>query len=1431
MSEKTPLRNLPRLLTRSTPVAALLAIAALLWAPRPTVRAAQPPVHSDKPNEITFPEQDAKFVRMVIRATNNGTQPGVDELEVYGPGGKRNLALARDGAKPSASSCLPGYAQHAVEHLNDGEYGNARSWIAATSGEEWAQIELPEAAKVSKVVFSRDRNRQYGDRVPIEFDIRLSLDGKEWKTVREVATTAVSGALPGGGAAPALPPAPPPPGAADTPVRDPADLKAPEKDGLGFANLALSAQAKPAASSVFTDGGMPIHQIAHLNDGLSGNSHSWISKAEPSWAEVDLGGVYWVYKAAFGSDTSGRYPDRAATSFSILAGEQHDPDSKAATWTRVYRQTDGPPIHVRTEFKFKPVQARWIRIAIDAGVAGPVRIDEIEVFGRKEPIPLDKIGPLPPPEREASRPDEEEQLRYAFLGEEHAWVKTYGRADLDPTLVPYNGRVKEYPRHVGDDRLPLPPLTTTPELDGSLHDPCWAEASRGVVRVAHPYDFERGPLVEHVVRAGWRGDSLYLAVRAERPLSSHLAVVSSADWQGCGVVAFAKDGLVFNTYTRQGRNQAKLDESTPLDGALDPSLTSCEVRLPLDRFPDCRERGLRVGLGMGGRHTGPEGRPVHFVFSSLSVAEVHPCLEQTFRVRLTASAHGEVTVSGNASGLEEGLTLPAGQSRTISIPADRGAIGPECSLQIAESGGESYALHLFRYDPLQRTLTLAEDLADRLAAKGLDVAAEQRELAQLRERQEALLAAAPDLPAERHTFFEARLAKRRLFFREPDLAPIESLLFVKRHAFHPSHIYTDYTDAPFRPGGGVCLLDVPRRNGRFEPGKARLTQLFDSGGGIARNPVATPDLGRIYFGHRPAADGFYHLMAMNADGSGLTQLTDGPFHDFYPCPLPDGGVAFISTRCTARVFCFRGGSSVLFRMDPDGGNIRPLSHASLSEWAPSVMTDGRIIWTRWEYVDKGADFGQTLWAIRPDGTHPELVFGNTIIQPNGYACGREVPGTQEISCTLVSHFGDINGPLALLDLSKGRFSPAAITSLTPEVPWPGNWPRSECFRDPVPLARDYFLCAHAPRDRFGLYVIDRFGSRELVYMDPRICSMAPTLFRPTASPPSLPDITTPQAEQGRFVLMDVYQGIEPTVARGSVKYIRVVEEVRHNIAVHPNRDHTDFMKWYATPVDVVSGPYGWPAYVAKAALGLVPVEEDGSANFRAPAGKTLYFQALDEDFNELQRMRSVVQLQPGETRTCVGCHERRHTAPPIARPLALLRPADELQPPSWGADPFSYERVVQPVLDARCVSCHDGRGESKLLLTGALDANKVPASYRALISGGWVHYVDCGWNSAGCEKNEPLTFGTVKSKLWPLLDAGHYDVALTIDEMRALKTWTDLNCPLWPDYIERSQRPAPDAPAGNEARSRAGIRGAESSMEGQDRRVGSTVRPSRPSGS
>ncbi|MBI5834212.1 MAG: discoidin domain-containing protein [Armatimonadetes bacterium] len=736
----------------------------------------------------------------------------------------------------------------------------------------------------------------------------------------------------------------------------------------------------------------------------------------------------------------------------------------------------------------------------------------------------------------------------------------------------------------------------------------------------------------------------------------------------------------------------------------------------------------------------------------------------------------------------------AAEQSTWSRVSTTDHLSPLVTDRPAEPGGEPYWSKLAHLGPADRLLTQFGDMAERLAAKGVDVSAERAQLARLRTSRAA---------AEADTWWrEARLAKRQLMLRDPDLAALTSILFVKRHPYLSSHNYSDVLDSQFKSGGGVCRLDLPRRDGRLDPAAATLTTLFDGTKGIARDAVIDGLGRRVIFAFRPSevpgdTSPYWHLMSTTLDGSDLKQLTDGPFHDYYPCPLPDGGLAFITTRCRARFLCWRPQAFVLFRMDADGGNVQPLSHANLSEWTPATMRDGRILWTRSEYVDKGADFGHTLWAIHPDGTHPELIYGNDT--PNCYMGARQVPGSRELLCTLVSHGGDHNGPLALIDTAKGPFDTAAITNITPDVTPQYNmtWIRRECFRDPVPVTRDYYVASHAPADRWGLYLVDRWGNRELLYLDPAIGSMEPTLpAEPTPAPVLAPAPKDRAGEPGygSFTVADVYQGLTPAVPRGRIKWLRVCQEVRADLDKLPNgefaKDSGDaFQDVYATPIHRVNGPYGWPSYVAKSSLGLVPVEADGSASFNAPADKVLYFEVLDENLNEIQRMRSVVQLQPGERRGCIGCHEDRQTAPPSRRTIAANRPPSSIEPPPWGAVPFSYERVVQPVLNANCVRCHQPGGSAKPSLTATLDPERVPESYRSLIAGGFVHYFDMTYGLRH-HKAQPLSFGTLASRLLPVLDGDHHGVKLSLDERHAIKCWIDLNCPLWPDYVRRENRPA-----------------------------------------
>lgn len=474
---------------------------------------------SDRANGFAFEPVEARFVRVVLHGSSDGTQPCLDELEVYGADARRNLALALAGAKAKASSCLAGYAAHAVEHLNDGEYGNAKSWIPRGAEEEWAQVELAEAATVSRVVLSRDRLRQFGDRIPTRLEVLVSRDGRQWTRVLQAEARPVNGSVPGGGGGngPSLPGPPPPPGRG---AGVPADLRAPLTDSLGSPNLALAPGARATASSTYADGALPIHQAAHLNDGRLGNSFSWISKGEPSWAEVGLGEASWVYRVALGNDSSATYSDRAIRSFRVLTATEYAADSADPVWTAVLR-VNVDALQLRQVFTFAPVRARWVRICLEPTGSGEARIDELEVYGTGEQLALDQIGPLTPQASEGGGAEGYRKwLRWALLGEEHAWLKTFGYADLDPGLVPYNGRVQQYPRHVPDDTVSLPTMAAAPALDGCLEQTEWLGASRGVARVAVVDDVDRGPLVETAVWCGRRGNDLFLALDTNRVLST-----------------------------------------------------------------------------------------------------------------------------------------------------------------------------------------------------------------------------------------------------------------------------------------------------------------------------------------------------------------------------------------------------------------------------------------------------------------------------------------------------------------------------------------------------------------------------------------------------------------------------------------------------------------------------------------------------------------------------------------------------------------------------------------------------------------------------------------------------------------------------------------------------------------------------------------------
>jgi hypothetical protein len=658
-------------------------------------------------------------------------------------------------------------------------------------------------------------------------------------------------------------------------------------------------------------------------------------------------------------------------------------------------------------------------------------------------------------------------------------------------------------------------------------------------------------------------------------------------------------------------------------------------------------------------------------------------------------------------------------------------------------------------EAIQSALDRSSQLLDDLGAidGNGDFAADSAELNRFTERARAI---PPDNKAAMlELYFEIRSFTRQRALRNP-LVASRPILFMERRRAVGYMLYeylgwyyvfgndpaSGYKNPRFptpKPGGGIFLLERPGQSLRT---RELTAGLFRNGHFMTLS--LSPDTATIYFafadptgadpytlpGYSLAREGpavkfnTFHIFAMDADGSRLRQLTEGPYDDFDPWPLPDGGIAFMSTRRGSKLRCGGGSPESVFtlhRMEADGAQPRTLSFHETHEWHPSVLHDGRIIYTRWDYVDRNAAKFHGLWTCNIDGSHPAVLFGNYTTHP--WACyqAKAIPGSSKIIFVAGAHHANVGGALVLLDPSRRGYDPIsgedrseAIENLTPEICFAEKegWPKSFFF-SPWPLSENYYLAAfsHDPlpggytnhhRDsETGLYYFDRFGNLELLYRKEGISAVYPIPMSPRPVPPVRLDPGDPQlGDEGEFIVSDVRQSHFPLPEGRHINALRVFQllpKSRSDRADDPRIGHPEQSN-------------------ARMFLGTVPVEGDGSAYFAAPARKLLYFQAVDEEGRAVQGMRSVVYLQPGERRGCVGCHEPPSAAPPPGRVLATMRPPSKIEPGPDGAKPFGFPRLIQPLLDRHCIGCHDG-GEgpdkSPLILTGEL-AGRFSRSYENL---------------------------------------------------------------------------------------------------------------------
>jgi hypothetical protein len=629
-------------------------------------------------------------------------------------------------------------------------------------------------------------------------------------------------------------------------------------------------------------------------------------------------------------------------------------------------------------------------------------------------------------------------------------------------------------------------------------------------------------------------------------------------------------------------------------------------------------------------------------------------------------------------------------------------------------------------------------------------------------------------------------ALRREALTANPLVSSRPILFVLRNQYKKDHHNTatmfqtgEINTGSFQGGGALKRVDLAT-------GSA--TTLVDVPRGVARDPDVSFDGRRILFSMRRDIEDDYHLYEVNADGAGLRQITYGSgVSDIDPIWLPDGRILFTSTREPKFCMCNRHIMGNLFVIRADGSHLEQIGHSTLHEGHASLAPDGRVLYDRWEYVDRNFGDAQGVWSVRPDGTDHAVYWGNNTNSPGAVLDARAIPGSERFVATFSSCHDRPWGALAVVDRRLGLDGkPPVVRTWPPEaidLVEVGNYDTfcrvQPKYEDPWPLSEKYFLCSRTTGegDQMGIWLVDVFGNELLLHAEEPGCfDPMPLAARP--APPIIPSRTDLAAGEGAFYVADVYEGTGMrAVERGSVKSLRVVESPEKRFWTQAN--------WNGGTGTQAPG-MAWDDFNNKQILGTAPVEPDGSAYFAVPADAYVYFQLLDERGMMVQSMRSGTIVRPGETTGCTGCHESRRASSLVeALPAAMRRGPSRLAP--WYGPPrnFNYLAEVQPVFDRHCVACHDyGRPEGeKLNLAGDLGL-VFNTSYVELRSKKYVNVPGAGPYYVLL----PKSWGSHASRLAEVLVKGHGDeeidrqVELTPEDFDRIVTWIDVNGPYYPEY-------------------------------------------------
>lgn len=600
-------------------------------------------------------------------------------------------------------------------------------------------------------------------------------------------------------------------------------------------------------------------------------------------------------------------------------------------------------------------------------------------------------------------------------------------------------------------------------------------------------------------------------------------------------------------------------------------------------------------------------------------------------------------------------------------------------------------------------------------------------------------------------------------FRHGPMEGVQRIVYAVRKVI-PEHWYANFgyyasdsgpsyfhnSNLLYRDGARLESIDL--RTGVVTP------LLQDPAGGI-RDPQVSHDGQHILFAYRRGGTPNYLLHEMNVDGSGLRQITTGPWDDIEPTYLPDGGIAFVSSRCQRWVNCWLTQVATLHRCNPDGSGIRPLSSNNEHDNTPWPLADGRILYTRWEYVDRSQVDYHHLWVVNPDGTGQMTYFGN--LHPGTVLIdAKPVPDSPRVVVSLSPGHGQTEheGAVALVDPGAGPDHQPAVRTLT----------RGTNFRDPWAFSETAFLAARGPQ----LVLLDDADHIQTLHELPESDRRAefqihePRPVVPRRRELVLQPRTRPGATEARLFVGDVYRGRGMDgVQRGDIRSLLVLESLPKPIN-------------FTGGMDPLS--YGG-TFTLERVLGTVPVERDGSAYFQVPALRSLFFVALDASGRSVKRMQSFVTAQPGEVTGCVGCHEPRTQALPVDQgpTLATRRGASRIQPFPEVPDVLDFPRDIQPILDTLCLDCHGPTATSKggpyagrILLSGD-HGPMFSHSYFMLT----VNRLFSDGRNEPRSSLAPRSIGSSASRILALVDGTHHGARATPRQELLLRLWIETGAP------------------------------------------------------